>query len=141
MENNISDMKQMIFTQQASINTIRDPPVFFQCAYTLHFTKDSSPIQYEKMFYSRTNQWTETGGINLSSGLWTSPYDGTYTITYSLQNGHSYGGRDIILHLRKNGQEIPETHHFSEFQEGSVKTNWLITEQGGRTIVSHFNTG
>lgn len=69
---------------------LKDPPVAFSCSYRSETRATSSPVTYDSLYYSRTNALTEEGGMDLNSGLYTSPYPGTYTITYSMWVSDTY---------------------------------------------------
>ena len=64
-------------------------PEAFYCGYQ-GYVSFPSTITYDSMFYSRTNQ--PTGGLDLATGVFTSPFPGTYTVTHSLYAGNCYNG-------------------------------------------------
>merc|ERR1711915_603227 len=127
-----------ILEREVEENTrlVRNPPVLFQCAYTTKFSMDNAPVTYQQLFYSKIESITEEGGFELVTGLFTSPFPGTYTITYNLEASVDEG-TDILLHTRKNGEEIPESRHYSYYGGQSGQIN----DQGARTIIVHLDRG
>ena len=69
-------------------------------------------IPYINLLYSSTN--TEGGGLDIITGVFTAPAAGSYTVSWNavarLDNEESVG-----LYLQKNGENIPDSLHFSEF--------------------------
>ena len=74
-------MKECLANKEA-ISYLKDPPEIYGCAYK-DVVSAHGAITYDWIFYSRTNQ--PTGGFNIGSGVFTSPYQGTYTVTVSLR--------------------------------------------------------
>merc|ERR1711970_744335 len=120
-----------------SVDVLRDPPVAFACGWKDKFQHVSSmTVTYDSLYYKRTNQWTEEGGLDITTGIYTTPYPGTYTVTYSLMSWVHYGNH-IGIHLRKNGAEILESFHRSDFNGASG----YVQDQGGRSLVTHLARG
>merc|ERR1711892_1610483 len=78
------DMNSMMSLEhETSIKVKRDTPEVFYCGFNSgDYVSSPSTIKYDSMFYSRTNQ--PTGGLDLATGVFTSPFPGTYTVTWSL---------------------------------------------------------
>merc|ERR1711935_743697 len=113
--------------------TTKVSPEVLYCGYQEHVFSPST-ITYSSLFYSRTNQ--PTGGLDLATGVFTSPFPGTYTVTYSLYAGN-YPGEEVYIYLYKNEVAIVESYHFSRYG-GSSGSAW---EQGGRTLILHLDMG
>merc|ERR1712243_289505 len=95
-----------------NISLVRDPPEVFYCAHrTSEITYTKSVIDFQDLFYARSNQ--PTGGFDLSTGEFTAPYPGTYIVTWSLQTYISAGEHWVWIYLSKNGENIVETLHWS----------------------------
>ena len=78
-EQKLLDTKKL----EKEILKLRDAPYLHQCGYSLDAGQGSKfTITFDNLFYSSTN--TEGGGLDLETGVFTAPYPGTYTITYSL---------------------------------------------------------
>merc|ERR1719283_637995 len=85
-------MKKTIEELNTATRMTKDPPVSFH------------------------NAFTETGGLDISSGRYTAGYPGTYTVTYSLANNVHSGSQNYVeMYVRKNGQNIPESYHRSYY--------------------------
>merc|ERR1711915_1023852 len=113
------------------------PPVAYICAYKGSTTVQSSYIAYDSIFYSRTNEMTQEGGLNLVTGEYTAPWPGTYIITYSLYSRKDAGDPWVEIYLHKNGGRLTETVHFSSF----IGTSGGAYDQGGRTAILHLDRG
>merc|ERR1712156_17288 len=118
---------------EREVSRMRDVPYLHQCGYTEKTSPVEDILTYDEIFYSSTN--TEGGG--LEGGVFTAPHPGTYTVAWSLNAENGAGDNDIMVVLRKNGEQIPESLHRS----------WLINEdtssqadQGGRTILVGLDT-
>merc|ERR1711892_388812 len=100
------DMNSMkSLEHETSIKVKRDTPEVVYCGYR-HDVTSLSTIRYDSMFYSRTNQ--PTGGLDLAFGVFTSPFPGTYTVTYSLW-ARNDPGEQVELYLNKNEVAIVES--------------------------------
>ena len=72
------------FENKKSIKVTKDPPEIYYCGYEEETSSSGSTINYGSLFYQRTNQ--PTGGLDIHSGVFTSPFPGTYSVTWSLRN-------------------------------------------------------
>ena len=103
---------------EKEVTIIRDPPNLHMCGsnYEVLSNYNSKTIPYTKMLYSSTN--TEGGGLDISSGVFTAPWGGSYTVTWSTSSwtfsGHT--GNDIYLY--KNSNKVEESRHFSYSNNG-----------------------
>merc|ERR1719334_537054 len=96
---------------------VYDPPISYHCGYKPKMKVEKSVVNFDSMFYSRTNQWTEEGGLDISSGEYTTPYPGTYTLSATFSSD-SLHGNYIHVYIRKNGQKMPETR-IQSYSSGS----------------------
>ena len=89
MESHVAQ-RDIITSLQNEIKILRDPPVSFTCASQNGFHSHGR-VTYDSLYYSRTNALTEEGGMDLGSGVYTAPYPGTYTVTFSLYVRNDHG--------------------------------------------------
>merc|ERR1719369_364217 len=118
---------------------LKDQPYTFICASTYETLFFSSGIfSYSKLLYSSTN--VDGADMNLSTGVFTAGWGGSYTVTYSLL-AYDYANKYntyFTAYLRKNGEKIEETRHVSRYVDsGSGHT----LDQAGRTLVVHLLRG
>jgi len=79
----------------------------------------SGSIPYTSLLYSSTN--TEGGGLDISTGVFTAPCGGSYTVSWAT-SAKMYHGQ---IFLQKNGENINESLHYSDYGGNSV-----VAEQG-----------
>jgi len=93
----------------------------------------SGTIAYNSLLYSSTNQ--EDGGLDITTGVFTAPCGGSYTVSWdtSVELGH---GEEVNILLQRNGDNIRESEHISAYYG-----NDHVYEQGGRTLVVHLDLG
>merc|ERR1719334_153255 len=137
----IKEQQSIIEKMNISMEELRDPPVFYQCGFKGAVGSTANTvINYDSLYYSRSNQWTEEGGLDPSSGLFISPYSGTYSFTYSLMawtgTTSTTKGYDTQIYLRLNGEDVPESYHRSH-----TGGDGYSYDQGGRTLVTHLARG
>ena len=89
-------------------------------------------ISYSSLLYSSTN--TEGGYLDVATGVFSSPYPGSYTVTWSLLAKDGVGESIVEIYLRKNGQKIDETHHWSQY----TGSNGHVWEQG-KNVRGYYN--
>ena len=120
---------------EREVSFLKEPPWTFFCGSQPNGIIGSSQVlSYETLLYSSSN--VDGAGLDLSSGIFTSGYAGTYTITWSLWAADKDGG-NINIFLRKNREEISESRHVS-YYDGS---EGYVEDQGGRTLVVHLERG
>merc|ERR1711892_1621336 len=119
---------------ERDVSIIRNPPFIHSCGSHSSLSITSQTIPYDSLLYSSTN--TEGGGLDIATGVFTSPWPGSYTVTWSLtaQDG---AGEFVHIYLRKNGQNIDESLHKSYYTGPSGE----VGDQGGRTLVLHLDMG
>ena len=122
------DMKMVLAENdnlKREIATIRNPPHLHVCGGGGNWIhSDSRIINYPTKLYSSTN--TEGGGLDITTGVFTSPWPGSYTVTWSLITRNYQGGGQFDIYLRKNSHQIGESLYASEF---SGQSGWAY-EQG-----------
>merc|ERR1712045_826884 len=116
---------------------MRNPPYMHACgAYPHYLSIETGTIPYEKLLYSSTN--TEGGGLDIASGVFTSSWPGSYTVTWSLMAGNDAGETHTSIFLQQNGHiTILESEHYTDYTGPSG----VVQEQGGRTLVLHLDQG
>merc|ERR1712021_237598 len=126
------DMNRMMSLEhETSIKvTTKVPPEIVYCGYRGSVSSPST-ITYDSMFYSRTNQ--PTGGLDLATGVFTSPFPGTYTVSVMSNQSEL-----VYIYMYKNEVRIGESVHFSEYYSGSSGS---VGDQGGRTLILHLDMG
>ena len=82
-------MKSAIENIGSDLDILKDPPSEFVCGYSAANGENDgnnpsdSPIVYEKLFYQRSNI-DKSLGLEVSTGLYTGSFPGTYMVTYGL---------------------------------------------------------
>ena len=115
--------KEELKMLEKEVTILRDPPHLHMCGS--HYDKlqnyNSKPITFSTLLYSATN--TEGGGLDISSGVFTAPWGGSYTVTWSTSSDtHSGTYNDIYLY--KNSNQVEESRHYSH------NGNSYVQEQG-----------
>merc|ERR1711892_262933 len=67
---------------ERDVSIIRNPPFIHSCGYQYRTSITFQTIPYDSLLYSSTN--TEGGGLDIATGVFTSPWPGSYTVTWSL---------------------------------------------------------
>jgi len=121
---------------EKSINVLRDPPSIFYCGYRHDTHATSSVLTFDRLSYSRSNQ--PTGGLDPKTGVFTTPYPGTYSVSWSLWARNDAGDDLVLISLHKNGAYVgEESRHVSEYTGASGH----VDDQGGRTLILHLDMG
>merc|ERR1711892_1340279 len=122
--------------QEKSINVLRDPPSIFYCGYKYVTSATRSVLTFDRLSYSRSNQ--PTGGLDPVTGVFTSPYPGTYRVSWSLYAINDAGDSYVSIHLHKNGASVgEESRHYSHY----IGASGYVYDQGGRTLFLHLDLG
>ena len=119
-----NDMIAKAQNMDDDIRIIKNPPHMHACGALRSFSMKSSPIRYTSLLYSSTN--TEGGGLDITSGVFTSSWPGSYTVTWSLYAYNHPGDHDVDIVLQKNGKSIDESYHASYYSGPSG----LVDDQG-----------
>merc|ERR1711892_678799 len=132
----LDDLTSKDHELERDVSIIRNPPFIHSCGSHYEYLSISSQtIPYQSLLYSSTN--TEGGGLDIATGVFTCPWPGSYTVTWSVKGDDNAGDADINIYLRKNGNNIVETEQISSYTGSSGH----VEEQGGRTIVLHLELG
>merc|ERR1719320_1684842 len=91
-------------------------------------------IPYTSLLYSSTN--TEGGGLDISTGVFTAPHGGSYTVYWDT-SAELDSGEFVRIYLQKDGENILESKHYS----GYTGPSGVVQEQGGRTIIVDLGVG
>merc|ERR1711892_889469 len=83
---------------------IRNPPFIHSCGSKHDTSIPRQTIPYSSLLYSSTN--TEGGGLDIATGVFTSPLAGSYTVTWSLQAQDDAGEHYVMIYLWQNGKNI-----------------------------------
>merc|ERR1711892_408038 len=131
----VDDLMSKDLELERDVSIISNPPFIHSCGYKFSTTITSQTITYNSLLYSSTN--TEGGGLDIATGVFTSPLAGSYTVTWSLYAYDDHGDHYIEIYLRLNGKSIFESHHSSVYSGPSGR----VEDQGGRTLVLHLDMG
>ena len=113
---------------EKEILKLRDAPYLHQCGYSLDAGQGSKfTITFDNLFYSSTN--TEGGGLDIMTGVFTSPWPGTYTVSWGLYAEDNLGEDYVYIYLYKNGKVVQESLHVSIVGGNSY---FAVVEQGTR---------
>merc|ERR1719402_1283229 len=83
------------------ISIMRNPPYTFFCSYQHRSNVTLKYITYSDLLYSSTN--VEGADMDLSNGVFTAGWGGSYTVTWSLLAREKSGAQDLWIYLKKNG--------------------------------------
>merc|ERR1711892_988618 len=102
---------------ERDVSIIRNPPFIHSCGYIGSTSITSQTITYSSLLYSSTD--TEGGGLDIATGVFTCPWPGSYTVTWSLlaDDADSF----VRIYLRLNGKNIDESRHVSWYDGPSGK--------------------
>ena len=109
---------------ESEITRMRNPPYMHACGYIYFTDIKSATIPYSTLLYSSTN--TEGGGLDIASGVFTSSYPGSYTVTWALQAIDDAGQSSVAIYLQQNGQNIEESRHLSY----NTRPSGVVSDQG-----------
>merc|ERR1719317_816455 len=84
---------------EREIAILRSPPFLHACgSHNELLGARSGSIPYTSLLYSSTN--TEGGGLDISTGLFTAPCGGSYTVSWAT-NAYLDSGDDVWIYLQK----------------------------------------
>merc|ERR1712110_954370 len=102
---------------------------------------DNVVISYDKLSFSDTNMDISRTPLDMTTGIFTAPLAGTYTVSFSLfsnVNGHNWEHNKVYLHY--NGVRMTETMH--ETHSGSDdNTGVYVISTSGREVFIQAQTG
>ena len=85
-------------------------PFIHSCGYNGYLSGHYMTIPYTSLLYSSTN--TEGGGLDISTGVFTAPHGGSYTVYWDT-SARVDSGEDVYIFLLKNGKTIQESEQYS----------------------------
>jgi len=120
---------------EREVAILKAPPYIHSCGSNSGLVSGSSgTIPYTSLLYSSTN--TEGGGLDISTGVFTAPHGGSYTVYWDASAGMD-SGEYVYIYLQKNGENIEE----SRYHSGYTGPSGRVYEQGGRTIIVYLGVG
>merc|ERR1712212_681012 len=121
---------------EREVAILKAPPYIHACGSHYDVISASSgTIPYTSLLYSSTNQ--EDGGLDISTGVFTAPHGGSYTVSWDAQ-ARLNRWEGVYIYLQKNGATIEESLHNSYYGDN---IDDHMNEQGGRTLVVHLDLG
>ena len=125
-----------IYKLERELSSLKNSSYSYACAG--HYSVLSTTrqvIPYSNLLYASSN--VAGAGLNITSGQFISGLAGSYTVTWSLRAINDAGDHSVHINLRKNGQNIDESLHYSRYTGPSG----YAYDQGGRTLVLHLDEG
>ena len=101
-----------VFENEVSI--LGDTPYLHQCGFHSRAGFVDSIMSFQCLSYDVTNQPT---GLDWQTGVFTCPYPGTYTVSWSWNNEDGSDDPSVEVLVRKNEAQIQESFHQSYFRE------------------------
>ena len=102
---------------EREVAILKAPPYIHACgAHYEGLSASYGTIPYTSLLYSSTN--TEGGGLDISTGVFTAPHGGSYTVYWDT-NALLDSGEDVRIYLQKNGETIEESRHYSAYTSSS----------------------
>merc|ERR1719308_540547 len=120
---------------EREVAILRYPPYIHSCgSHYGGLSGSSMAIPYTSLLYSSTN--TEGGGLDITTGLFTAPHGGSYTVSWDTSSYLQHEKKEGIF-LHKNGERIGESQLFSAY----FGPSGYVHDQGGRTMVVYLAMG
>ena len=98
-------LNQKIVNLMLKMEDLSNPPFYHMCIFQDHGYGNNRVINYDRILYLSSYR-CDDANIDLSSGLFTAGFPGTYTVTYSLRARIYWRSR---IYLRKNKTQINES--------------------------------
>merc|ERR1719477_138103 len=96
---------------EREVAILKAPPYIHSCgSHSNSLSGSSMTIPYTSLLYSSTN--TEGGGLDISTGVFTAPHGGSYTVYWETSAGVD-SEEYVQIYLQKNGETIQESRHYS----------------------------
>merc|ERR1712098_105001 len=116
--NELAETKTELSETKSEIERMRNTPYMHACgAHINKLNMRSATIPYSTLLYSSTN--TEGGGLDIASGVFTSSWSGSYTVSLGLIAQDDAGEHTVDIYLQHNGENIDESRHYSYYNEVS----------------------
>ena len=112
-KNELALTKAKTYELEREVAIVKAPPYINSCGSHFDYLSASSgTIPYTSLLYSSTN--TEGGGLDITTGIFTAPHGGSYTVYWDT-NAVLYSGEYVNIYLQKNGENIKESNHYSHY--------------------------
>ena len=99
---------------EKDMGILRAPPFIHACgSHYDSLSISSQTIPYSSLLYSSSN--LVEGGLDLSTGVFTSPWPGSYTLTWALTARMDREHQVVELYLSKNGEMVEESKYLSKY--------------------------
>ena len=122
----LNPISEKLKATEEELEKLKNPPFIHECASSVDDEQAgaSKTITYTGSIYSSTN--TIGGGLELATGIFTSPYPGSYLVTWSFTASDAAGQHYVWIYLRKNKEIIKESRHWSIY----TGLNGVVGDQG-----------
>merc|ERR1712055_306986 len=98
---------------EREVAILKAPPYSHACGSHYNgLSASSGTIPYTSLLYSSTN--TEGGGLDITTGVFTAPWGGSYTVSWDTTAALDKGG-NVYIYLQKNGVTMEESLHNSYY--------------------------
>merc|ERR1712055_722439 len=98
---------------EREVAILKAPPYSHACGSHYNGLSDrSGTIPYTSLLYSSTN--TEGGGLDITTGVFTAPWGGSYTVSWDT-TVYLESVEYAFIFLQKNGNIIDESEHYSRY--------------------------
>merc|ERR1712179_70518 len=107
------DMLSKTDELEREVAILKAPPYIHACGSNHEVLSASSgTITYTSLLYSSTN--TEGGGLDITTGVFTAPWGGSYTVSWDA-SAELHHGEEVYIILHENGEYIKESYHHSYY--------------------------
>ena len=106
-------------------SVLKDIPHYYSCVYQGSTYITDQVMNFEKILYSSCNL-CDNADFNITTGIYTNGWPGTYTVTWNLVATDGVGERSVAIYLQKNGEKIEESRFVSSY----TGSNGYVFEQG-----------
>ena len=117
----LMELKTKNIELEREVSFLKNPPFFHVCGSQGSLNISSQTITYSRLLYTSSN--IEGAGLDISTGVLTGPYPGSYTATWSLHETNNAGEHAVSIYLRINGQNIQQSWHYSEYTGSSGRVD------------------
>ena len=108
---------------ERDVAILKAPPYIHACgSHYYELSASSGTIPYTSLLYSSTN--TEGGGLDITTGVFTAPWGGSYTVSWDTR-AYLQHGEWVNIYLQKNMVSIEDSRHISRYNGDG-----LVGEQG-----------
>merc|ERR1711915_1253 len=143
LEKNLEKLTSDMDLLLREVSFLKNPPHYHICVYKHATNVNARMVSFDRVFYFDCNlcdddDYNVHANFNLDDGVYTNGWPGTYTVTWDVRASNGYqGSKTIIIYLRKNGIDIPESEIFTYYSGPSGRAY----DQGGRTMILRLNKG